>query len=79
MKPNPLTPSASLLCKLASVAVHADEMLSAKGHALDKVALQSAIDDQEVRDWIKAMTAMAMAPVKREPGAPPPALRRHGS
>lgn len=62
---NTLTPSPSLLCKLASIAVHADEMLSPAGHDFDKVALQSAINDKEVKEWIKAMTAMAMAPVKR--------------
>lgn len=60
-----LAPSPSLLCKLASIAVHADEMLCPMGHGFDKLALQSAIGDPEVVEWIKQMTAMAMAPVKR--------------
>jgi len=55
----------SLLCKLASIAVHADEMLSPNGHDLDRNALHSALSDGEVRDWIAAMTAKGLAPVKR--------------
>lgn len=62
----PLTPSASLLCKLGSIAVHADEMMSADGHAFDRVALQQLIADAEVADWIKQMNAMAMVPRKRK-------------
>jgi hypothetical protein len=58
-------PSPSLLCKLASIAVHADEMLSPSGHHLDREALQSALADPEVINWIAAMTKAAMAPVKR--------------
>lgn len=62
---NILNPSASLLCKLASIAVHSDEMLSAAGHEFDRIALQSAIDDPEVRAWLAAMTESGMAPLKR--------------
>lgn len=65
MKTDPLTPSPALLCKLASIAVHSDEMLSPHGHHFDKQALQSAIGDTEVAAWLKQMTAMGMAPVKR--------------
>lgn len=63
--PKTLTPSPALLCKLASVAVHADEMLSSKGHHLDRVALLSAINDAEVQKWIAEMVELGMAPVKR--------------
>lgn len=62
---NPLNPSPALLCKLASVAVHADEYHSADGHELDLVALRSALADAEVKAWIEAMTSLAMAPRKR--------------
>lgn len=61
-----LTPSPALLCKLASIAVHADEMISANGHEFDRVALQSGLWDRDVQDWIGQMTAAGMAPVKRK-------------
>lgn len=63
MKTDPLKPSLSLLCKLASIAVHADEMMSPSGHAMDKVALKSVVSDPEVKDWLKAMGPFV--PVKR--------------
>lgn len=65
MKNDPLKPSMTLLCKLASVAVHADEMLSPNGHQFDHAALKSAMNDAEVVQWIKDMVALGMAPVKR--------------
>ena len=65
MKTDPLKPSPALLCKLASVAVHADEMISPTGHDFDRHALLSASGDAEVKEWLKQMTAMGMAPVKR--------------
>lgn len=60
-----LTPSHSLLCKLASVAVHADEFISEHRHPLDLDALKSSLNDPEVEKWLAQMTAMAMAPKKR--------------
>lgn len=60
-----LNPSASLLCKLASITVHADELLSSNGHPMDRDALLSVINDPEVRGWISEMQAAALAPVKR--------------
>lgn len=63
---SPLQPTPALLCKLASVVVHSDEMLSADGHPFDRNALLSLIrDDAEVKEWILQMTDMGMAPVKR--------------
>lgn len=62
-----LNPPPSLLCKLASIVVHADELSSEHGHEFDKVALQSAMNDPEVKSWIEAMTDAAMAPRKRNP------------
>lgn len=57
-KPNPFLPSTPLLCKLGSIAVHAEELLSPDGHAFDKTALDSLLQDAEVKNWIKAMGAM---------------------
>jgi len=61
--PDPLKPALSLLCKLASIAVHADEMISPKGHALDVEALKSVVSDPEVRTWLMEMGPFV--PVKR--------------
>lgn len=65
MKNDPLKPSIQLLSKLGSIAVHADEMLSAKGHTADKAALQALLRDADVVAWCNEMTKMAMLPVKR--------------
>lgn len=66
-------PSPSLLCKLASVAVHADEYLSDDGHPLDKAALLSALSDPEVTEWIAQMSGASLAPRKRNaPTQPQP-------
>jgi len=59
-------PSASLLSKLASIAVHADEMLSDDGHSFDRDALISAVNDPEVAEWVARMTDCALAPRKRQ-------------
>lgn len=60
-----LTPSMTLLAKLGSIAVHADELLSHDGHAFDRAALDGLLKDFEVRRWLKAMRALAMIPEKR--------------
>lgn len=62
---NPLTPTPSLLSKLGSIVVHADEMMSCDGHAFDRVALTSALHDPEVTEWLASMGKLAMVPVKR--------------
>ncbi len=60
-----LEPSISLLCKLGSIAVHAQELLSDNGHHFDRVALESLMADAEVKEWLSAMNSAAMLPVKR--------------
>ena len=64
-----LKPSPGLLCKIVSVLVHADEMRESvnnpAAHEVDRIALNSAIDDPEVKEWVEAMTKMSMAPLKR--------------
>ena len=62
---SPLEPSPSLLCKLGSIAVHAEEMLSPIGHAFDKSALESLLQDVEVQLWLKRMDFLALLPKKR--------------
>jgi hypothetical protein len=61
-----LVPSASLLCKLGSIAVHADEMLSADGHRFDVESLKTCFVDGEVRAWLAEMDRLAMIPKKRK-------------
>lgn len=63
--PSTLSPGPALLCKLASLAVHVDELYSAGGHEFDRVALNSLINDHEIQQWLAEMTKMGMAPVKR--------------
>lgn len=62
---NVLSPSASLLCKLASIAVHAEELLSPGGHDFDRVALSALLADAELRRWFVEMRALALIPEKR--------------
>lgn len=63
---NALAPSASVLIKLGSALVHAQELLSPQGHAVDKAAFDSAINDPEVQGWIEQMDRMAFLPVRRD-------------
>lgn len=62
-----LAPELTLLVKIGSIAVHADEMLSSDGHAFDRIALQSLLTDPEVVAWLNKMDAAAMVPKKRKP------------
>lgn len=61
----PLTPGVRLLSKLGSLVVHCEEAASAKGHAFDKMAIDSIVNDREVQDWLDGMRKMALLPVKR--------------
>lgn len=61
-----LSPTPSLLCKLASVLVHSEELASDDGHHFDRAALEQLLADNEVRAWIEAMTAAGLAPIKRK-------------
>jgi len=63
---NPLTPSTPLLCKLGSIIVHADEMLSPDGHQFDGEALKQLICDSDVKKWLADMGEMALVPLKRK-------------
>lgn len=62
---DPFKPSIQLLSKLASVVVHADEWLSSDGHDFDRAALEAALADPQVREWVAYMDKAALAPRKR--------------
>jgi len=63
VEPDPLKPSLTLLVKLGSLAVHAEELLSSKAHAYDRIAAQQILTDPEVIAWLEQMGAYV--PVKR--------------
>ena len=63
---DPLNPTPSLLAKLGSIIVHAEEMLDPqKGHPFDQAALDQLMGDKDVAEWLAAMNKMAMLPKKR--------------
>ena len=64
-KSNPLTPDPRLLCKLGSIIVHAEELLSPDGHQFDKIALEQLMRDSTVKQWLADMRKMALLPEKR--------------
>ena len=66
MSNDPLRPLPTLLCKLGSIVVHAEEFLSPRGHPVDKAALDDLLKDPEVRAWLDDMGREALVPVKRE-------------
>ena len=59
----PMAPSTTLLMKLGSIVVHADEATEPGGHSFDIAALRPLIEDPEVKEWIKSMGALL--PLKR--------------
>lgn len=60
-----LHPAPSLLSKLGSIVVHAEEALSADGHPFDKAAIETLLADPEFIEWRRQMDAMALLPKKR--------------
>lgn len=66
-----IKPAMTLLVKLGSIAVHAQEYLSPGGHEFDRVTLQSLISDREVCDWLRAMQGDALLPVVRPSSTKP--------
>ena len=48
-------PSITLLMKLGSIVVHADEATELGGHSFDIGAMRTLIDDPEVKKWIEDM------------------------
>jgi hypothetical protein len=64
-KKRPLEPAATLLVKLGSIAVHAEEMIEPRGHPLDLEALRALLADPEVIEWRLGMDKMAFLSVMR--------------
>jgi hypothetical protein len=62
---DPFSPTPSLLVKLGSIVVHAEEMLAPGGHAFDRIAITSLLADDEVQAWLASARAGAFLPVKR--------------
>ncbi len=62
-KRDPLQPTLSLLSKLGSITVHAQELLSPGGHDYDLIALKALLQDREVQEWLREMKVYI--PVKR--------------
>ncbi len=60
-----LKPSTQLLCKLGSIAVHAQELASPDGHEFDRIALAALLQDAEVIAWLSDMDSAAFLPKKR--------------
>ena len=58
-------PSLSLLAKLGSIIVHAEEGASTDGHQFDWAAVSTLLSDPEVSEWLAGMRANALLPVKR--------------
>ena len=62
-----LQPSVSVGIKLASLAVHADELLSPGGSVeFDGAAIRGLLNDPEVKVYIETLRPLALLPVKRE-------------
>lgn len=54
----------SLVTKLASIVVHADEWTDpARAHTFDRMALRGLVEDPEVREWVERLGPLA--PAKR--------------
>jgi hypothetical protein len=70
-----MNPSPALLCKLGSIIVHADELLSPDGHHFDREALAQVLADPEVAEWLRGMGEMALIPLKRSKPWPSPMSR----
>jgi hypothetical protein len=63
---NDLTPSVSQGIKLASIAVHADELLSPGGSVeFDGTAIRGLLCDPEVRAYLDALRPLALLPEPR--------------
>lgn len=65
MTVDPLHPPASLLVKLGSIIVHADEALGPGGHHFDVQTMQTLLEDPEVERWLAEMDVLALLPKKR--------------
>lgn len=58
-------PGLSLLVKLGSLIVHADEYIHPGGQAIDREDFEIGLKDAEVEAWLKEGTKAALLPLKR--------------
>lgn len=62
------TISLTLAVTLGSIAVHVEEMLKSTDPAtrmFDESAIQTLLDNPELKEWLKKMDGMALLPIKR--------------
>jgi hypothetical protein len=57
--------SITLLMKLGSIAIHAEELISPEGHTVDKAALETVLNDPEVREFLSDPKTKVLLPLKR--------------
>lgn len=57
-----MKPKITILVKLGSLAIHIEEVLSPNGHVFDKAAIQTLLDDPEVKEWLMLMDKMSFLP-----------------
>ena len=62
---NPLKPSMSLLSKVGSLILHAEEFMSYTGHFVDKTEFDRLMVDPEIKEWLQSMDELALVPKKR--------------
>ena len=65
MTGDPLHPAPTLLVKLGSIAVHAQEAAGPLGHPLDLEAMKPLLADPEVAAWLDEMGRLALIPLRR--------------
>lgn len=58
-------PSVNVAIKLASIAVHAEEMIGPGGHHFDLSTIQALLQDAEVVAYLAELDALALLPKKR--------------
>lgn len=56
----------TLNVKLASIVVHIEEYFSPNGHPFDKVAIESLLNDAEIKQFIGQMQMKGLLPEKRK-------------
>lgn len=57
--------SMTVLLKLASIAVHADELLSPDGREADKSAIRGLLADPELKAWLGDPELQVYLPLRR--------------
>jgi hypothetical protein len=55
----------ALTVKLASIAVHAEELLEPGGHEIDAEAIRGLLSDPDVAHLLAELRGLALLPVKR--------------